>query len=1195
MIESSSALSLTLFGSIQIERQGRPLSALATDKAGALLAYLVVEGTPQRRETLAALFWPEMNEQRARANLSQALYVLRKACASTDDEPPLLLTDARIVQLNPAAPLVCDFLQLRQSLAGCPSHHPQVAEECAACCTALQQGVDRCQGEFLNGLSLADCPEFEAWLRTQRTLLLHQTVTALQRLVRWHEQRGAQQAALTAAQKLVTLEPFDEAAQLLLLRLLIQNGQRSAALSAFEHYRTLLQQELNSEPGRPLLQFYQQIKADESGARRVSMPAPLSTAFVGRSAELSRLHARLTDTLTGAGQITFVTGEAGFGKTALLHAFAHQAQIEIPSLLVAGGNCNAYTGIGDPYLPIRAVLALLVGDIATNQASVTLAPEQAMRLRQVAPTAIQALLEVAPDLVGTLLPPERLLACSQQLLPDSRPRELVQKLVTQKERERLQSNGAGQSNARPQLALFTQMTAFLQRVTAGQPLLLWLDDLHWADMGTVSLLMHLARNLQQCRLLIVGAFRPSEVMAAYNPVTQARPAGSHHPLEAVYYEVQRHLGEIEVALEAADGRAFVADLLDRQPNRLDAHFRERFYQYTQGNALFATELFQSMLARGDLVRAPDGLWEANATLDWETVPPRVEGVIAQRIARLPEELREALTLAGVEGENFHAEVVAALQGVDRRQMVRWLSSELDRQHGLVTLQGIETIGAQPVAHYRFRHILFQKYLYQQLDRAERIYLHGTVGATLETLYHDQPERIETLAGQLARHYEEAQQWLKAAQWLLTSSRRALRLSVPDAAILQAMQGVQLLQRAPTSGEQMNVALGLQLCLGLAYTLRDGYGSQLALAAYEAAERLCYQVGDTQELVFLLAELCSTYRLNARLQQSLDIGWRIVNLVEQKQERSLFPLAYSFISGTLVNMGRLAQARHYLELALAQDDLATPPMIAHLQSTEPKVVAFGYLPFALVPLGYLDRAHALTEEGIAYADKIGHPNSRAFAIFFAILTQLMRRDVPAAMRNLERLQVVAQQHESIHFWIDWSDSVVGWISAEQGDLAKSLKLLRDFLPLHRTQGETMSPLTWGFTALTISLIKAGEIDEGLTTVNATLELAERIDERWWEAELHRLHGELLLRRTPAHRHDPTGEAEAAFRRAIHWAQQQQTKLWELRATMSLVELYQRQNCVGEVLPALAKIYDWFTEGFATYDLQKARRLLQTLGR
>lgn len=557
------------------------------------------------------------------------------------------------------------------------------------------------------------------------------------RLVRWHEQRGDRQAALKAAQKLVTLEPLDEAAQLLFLRLLIQNGQRGAALSAFEHYRKSLQEELDSEPGAQLLQFYQQIKVDEFAL--TSVPAPTTSAtFVGRSAELSRLHTRLADTLTGTGQITFVTGEAGFGKTALLQAFAQQAQRQIPSLLVVGGNCNAYTGIGDPYLPIRVVLALLIGDMATNHANAAIAPEQAARLREVAPKAIQALVEVAPDLVGTLLPPERLLACSQQLLTDSRQREAVQKLVTQKERERSQGNGAGHSNARPQLALFTQVTTFLQCVTAVQPLLLLLDDLHWADMGTVSLLMHLARNLHQCRLLIVGAFRPSEVMAAYNAAGQARPAGSHHPLEAVYYEVQRHLGEIEVALEAADGRAFVADLLDRQPNCLDAHFRERFYQYTQGNALFATELLQSMIVRGDLVRTADGFWETGDTLDWETVPPRIEGVIAQRVARLPEELREALTLAGVEGENFHAEVVAALQGVDRRQMVRWLSSELDRQHGLVTLQGIESIGAQPVAHYRFRHILFQKYLYQQLDRAERIYLHGTVGATLEMLYHDQP-------------------------------------------------------------------------------------------------------------------------------------------------------------------------------------------------------------------------------------------------------------------------------------------------------------------------------------------------------------------------------------------------------------------------------------------------------------------------
>lgn len=1187
----SPALSLTLFGTIRLTVNGETQVGFVTDKASALLAYLVAEGTPQRREVLAALFWPEMAETRARANLSQALYVLRRACRSMDTALPLFLTDPRTIQFNPAYPLACDLLRVRAHFTGCPSHQPIAAAHCDACTTALQAGVELQSGEFLAGLTLADCAEFELWLSTQRSLLLQQTTHALQQLIQWYTQRGATALALQCAYKLVTLDPWNEAAQLGWWQLLVQSGQRSAALIAYEQYRQQLQQEWASEPTALLQQFYQQIKLDEVYAVRLPAPAPVTPAFVGRTPELRLLQERLAKSVTGAGQIVFVTGEAGFGKSALLQAFAEQAQAQTPSLVVAHGYCNAYTGVGDPYLPMRTILAQLMGDVNSPQNAGESVPAQATRLRWLAPQSIAALVEQAPDLVGTFLIPDRLLAHSAPLLTNADLRQRLQKLVKQKEQERAQPYGQG--NGRAQNALFAQITALLQQIATVAPLLLLVDDLHWADMGTVSLLLHLVRSMSQSRLLIVGAFRPSEVMAAHSLTGQVRPALSRHPLEAVYYEVQRHFGEIEVALETADGRAFVNDLLDRCPNRFAEHFRTQFYQYTQGNALFATELLQSMMTRGELVCAADGCWEVAATLLWDSVPPRIEGVIAQRIARLPEELREALTFASVEGESFHAEVIATVQQVDRRQMVRWLSSELDRQHGLVTLLGITQGDAQPLTTYRFCHILFQKYLYQQLDRAERTYLHGTIGVTLEALYQDQPERLESLAGELARHYGEAHQWSKTAAWHLTASRRALRLSAPDAAILQATHGLAWLQKLPTTTASMTIELGLQICLGIAYTLRDGYGVHMAMLAYEQAERLCYQVGNTTELVLLLAELCSTYRLNARLHESLAIGRRIVDLVEQKQEQSLLPLAYSFISGTLVNLGQLEEARHYLELAIAQDDLATSPLIAHMQSTEPKVVALGYLPFALVPLGFLDRAHTLTEQGIVLAKQLGHPNSQGFAIYFAILTQLMRRDLPAAKQNLERLYALVQQHESVHFWLHWSVPVVAWIAAEEGDLEKSLHLLRAWLPLERTQGETMSPLTWQYAALTMSLIKAGEIAEGLATITATLQLVERIDERWWEAELHRLHGELLLRRHPDAHLDPAGVAEAAFRRAIACAQRQNTKLWELRATMSLIELYQRQKRGNEGRLALASLYAWFTEGFATYDLQKAKRLLQTL--
>ena len=584
-----------LLGSFQIKIDERTLSVLDTGRATALLAYLLVENQPQRRERLAALFWPEMTEKRARANLSQAIYALRKHL-EFDENLALFHSDTRTIQLNPNYPISSDIGLLRQAFCGCVLHQPHLNEDCTQCLTALHQQLGLLRGEFLDGLSLPACADFEAWLREQRQLFLQKSTTLCRKVALWLLRTGESEQAGALIQRWISLDPFDEEVQLINLRLLLQNGQRNAAVLAFENYRRLLQRELDSEPSAQLSQLYAQIQAATTPATTPAIPQsphlhalnlnPPSSAlnFVGRSGELAQLQSHLAAALAGNGQISFVTGEAGFGKSALLQAFARQTAQQFPQMITLLGNCNAYTGLGDPYLPIRELLSLLVGDVETQQRAGAISSEQAAHLRNVAPSAIRGLVELAPDLVGTLLIPSRLLTLATTLLADQSRLEEVRKLVAQKERERAYANAHGNNNGRTQSALFEQMTKLLQHLATQQPLLLLLDDLHWADMGTIALLFHLSRNLQQSRVLIVGTFRPAEVMAAHNSSGQVGPSAGHHPLEAIYHELQRQFGKIEIALEEADGQSFVNDLLDRQVNRLDQTFRQRLYQYTHGNA-----------------------------------------------------------------------------------------------------------------------------------------------------------------------------------------------------------------------------------------------------------------------------------------------------------------------------------------------------------------------------------------------------------------------------------------------------------------------------------------------------------------------------------------------------------------------------------------------------------------------------------
>ena len=184
-----------------------------------------------------------------------------------------------------------------------------------------------------------------------------------------------------------------------------------------------------------------------------------------------------------------------------------------------------------------------------------------------------------------------------------------------------------------QTVLFEQVTRVLIHLAQRQPLVVLLDDLQWADSGSVSLLFHLGRRLAGTRILVLGAYRPDDVALGRG--------GERHPLEPVVNELARDLGDVLLGLDRAEARRFVDELLDAEPNRLSEAFRERLYLRTGGHALFTVELLRGLQERGDLVKDEEGLWVEEAHLDWNRLPARIEAVIAERVGRLPKRAPEA--------------------------------------------------------------------------------------------------------------------------------------------------------------------------------------------------------------------------------------------------------------------------------------------------------------------------------------------------------------------------------------------------------------------------------------------------------------------------------------------------------------------------------------------------------------------------
>ncbi|MGD8806496.1 MAG: DUF2791 family P-loop domain-containing protein, partial [Chloroflexota bacterium] len=408
-------------------------------------------------------------------------------------------------------------------------------------------------------------------------------------------------------------------------------------------------------------------------------PEPERPLFVGREPELTRLDSYLEAVLDGQGQVAFLAGDAGSGKTSLLNAFTARAGQREPRLLLGWGAGNAFSGRGDPYLPFRKVLSTLTGDLEAEWATGTITSEQARTMWAAMPMVIEALLEYGPDLLETILPLRPLLARLASAYPGGHP--LLEQLKVKSAGER----PAGQTE-RPQL--FEQVTATLRRLAQERPLILVLDDLQWADRGSLDLLFHLTRGLAGARILLLIAYRPDEVVA-----------GESHPLRPLLDEFRRTYGDVWLDLNQPPGRPFVDELIDSEANRLDDSFRAMLTKRTSGHPLFTVELLRDMQERGDLVKDDAGAWLIGPALDWDALPARVEGAIAARIGRLDKELRGILRVAAVEGELFTAQIVARVQGIQDRQLLQTLSRELGEQHRLVQEDQTERYGQQLISLY----------------------------------------------------------------------------------------------------------------------------------------------------------------------------------------------------------------------------------------------------------------------------------------------------------------------------------------------------------------------------------------------------------------------------------------------------------------------------------------------------------------
>ncbi len=513
--------------------------------------------------------------------------------------------------------------------------------------------------------------------------------------------------------------------------------------------------------------------------------------------------------------------------------------------------------------------------------------------------------------------------------------------------------------------------------------------------------------------------------------------------------------------------------------------------------------------------------------------------------------------------------------------------EVTLQQALAQLMEAELLyqrGLPPQATYVFKHALIQDTAYQSLLRSTRQQYHQRIAQVLEARF---PEHCETQPELLAHHYTEAGLAEQAIGYWQRAGQQASDRSAHLEAISHFTTGIKSLKTLPETPERTQQALTMYIALGAVLLITKGQAAPEVEHAYTQARALCQQVGETPELVPVLFGLWRFYVARPQLHTARELGETLLRLAQRVHDPALAVVAHYALGVTWFCLGALPAARLHLEEGIARytPDQRRAPVFRIGQDLGVGCRAFAAITLWL--LGYPAQALARLHDALKLAHALSHPFSLAFARCWAAWVYQWGRDVPAVHEQAEAAGALSTA-QGFPQWAAMGTSLRGWALAMQGQGEAGLAQVRQGIAARRATGAA-AYVPYLCTLLADVADHLGHTEDGVQALAEAHTLVEQHEERYWEAEVCRLRGVLLLRQTGT----PQAEAETCFYQALAVARRQEAKSLELRTAMSLCRLWQQQGKHVEARELLAPIYSWFTEGLDTADLQEAKALLEAL--
>jgi tetratricopeptide (TPR) repeat protein len=717
--------------------------------------------------------------------------------------------------------------------------------------------------------------------------------------------------------------------------------------------------------------------------------------------------------------------------------------------------------------------------------------------------------------------------------------------------------------ARPDLPRPTPMTEFGDRLrffeglaraalAAPQPLLLLIDDLQWCDPETLEWLHFLSRFDGEARLLVLGTARSEELDAA-------------HPLPALLRHLRSASQLTEIALEPFDA-AETAELAAQVGNRVfDADAATRLYRETEGNPLFVVE---TVRAGSGSDPSPDVPEQGIPGL-----PPRAHAVIAGRLAQLSEHAREVAAAAAVIGRAFDLLVLVRLMG-DEDVVARALD-ELWRK------RIVRELGPNA---YDFTHDKLRDVAYGETSAPQRRRLHRRVAEALVAAHETD---LDPVSGRIAAHYESAGLPEQAIPHYSRAAVVAQGVYAHDEAKALAARGLSLLEELPASARRDGWELALQLVLAPSYRVRLGWAAPELGRVLDRALALCDRVGTPAQRAEILYGLQSRYIVEGRLEKSALITDEMVRVFRETQGSEPPRSAFAMLAGVRLQMGRFQEACDDTEALVREADPSQLQRLQESQGLNYEVLARAWQSHALWCLGRPDAALVGASHALRLARQLGQPFSQAIAATYLALLQQLRADPPTFRAQAVEALGLATESKATYYRA-WAAILVAYAETLEAPEATAVARLRGAIDAFKETGARLR-LPYYLALLADAHLRAHDAIAGFEAAEEGLSRGRETNERWWDAELHRLRAELLLAAGA-----DAGEAEAALRRALEIARGQQAKSLELRAAVTLARLWAGSGGTAEARDLLEPVYASFAEGLATPDLTVARVLLSSLG-